>query len=100
MDLYNDIAFKTSKLITKKYSTSFSIAVSTLPREMRKSIYSVYGFVRFADEIVDSFETYDQDVLLKDFETDYYKALKQGISMNPVLQSFAITVRNINSQMN
>ncbi len=93
MDLYNDIAFKTSKLITKKYSTSFSIAVSTLPREMRKSIYSVYGFVRFADEIVDSFETYDQDVLLKDFETDYYKALKHGISMNPVLQSFAITVK-------
>ena len=93
MDLYNDIAFKTSKLITKKYSTSFSIAVSTLPREMRKSIYSVYGFVRFADEIVDSFETYDQDVLLKAFETDYYKALKHGISMNPVLQSFAITVK-------
>ena len=93
MDLYNDIAFKTSKLITKNYSTSFSIAVSTLPREMRKSIYSVYGFVRFADEIVDSFETYDQDVLLKDFETDYYKALKHGISMNPVLQSFAITVK-------
>ena len=93
MDLYNDIAFKTSKLITQKYSTSFSIAVSTLPREMRQSIYSVYGFVRFADEIVDSFNTFDQHLLLNDFENDYYKALKQGISMNPVLQSFAITVK-------
>ena len=93
MDLYNDIAFKTSKLITKKYSTSFSIAVSTLPTEMCQSIYSIYGFVRLADEIVDSFETFDQDLLLNDFENDYYKALKQGISMNPVLQSFAITVK-------
>ncbi len=93
MNLYNDIAFKTSKLITQKYSTSFSIAVSTLPREMRQSIYSIYGFVRLADEIVDSFETFDQDLLLNDFENDYYKALKQGISMNPVLQSFAITVK-------
>ncbi len=93
MDLYNDIAFKTSKLITKKYSTSFSIAVSTLPANMRQSIYSIYGFVRLADEIVDSFETFDQELLLKDFENDYYKALKQGISMNPVMQSFAITVK-------
>lgn len=93
MDLYNDIAFKTSKLITKKYSTSFSIAVSTLPANMRQSIYSIYGFVRLADEIVDSFETFDQELLLKDIENDYYKALKQGISMNPVLQSFAITVK-------
>ena len=60
---------------------------------MRQSIYSIYGFVRLADEIVDSFETFDQDLLLNDFENDYYKALKQGISMNPVLQSFAITVK-------
>lgn len=93
MNVYDEIAFKTSKLITKKYSTSFSIAVSTLPSEMRSSIYSVYGFVRLADEIVDSFHTVDQELILNDFEKDYYKALKQGISMNPVLQSFAITVQ-------
>lgn len=93
MNLYNEIAFKTSKLITKKYSTSFSIAVSSLPHEMRQSIYSIYGFVRLADEIVDSFDTVDQELILNDFETDYYKALSNGISMNPVLQSFAITVR-------
>ena len=92
MVLYNEISFKTSKLITKKYSTSFSIAVSRLPYEMRQSIYSIYGFVRLADEIVDTFHTINQKVVLDDFEKDYYKALEYGISMNPVLQSFAITM--------
>ena len=93
MNLYDEISFKTSKLITKKYSTSFSIAVSRLSKEMRLSIYSIYGFVRLADEIVDSFDTIDQRLVLEEFEQDYYKALKNGISMNPVLQAFAITVK-------
>ena len=92
MNLYNDISFRTSKLITKKYSTSFSIAVGRLPLEMRQAIYSIYGFVRLADEIVDTFHDADQEFLLNDFEKEYYKALEQGISMNPVLHSFAITV--------
>lgn len=92
MDLYNEISFTTSKLITKKYSTSFSIAVGTLPDEMRQAIYSIYGFVRLADEIVDTFHDADQALLLDDFEKEYYKTLQQGISMNPVLHSFAITV--------
>lgn len=93
MNIYDEISFKTSKLITKKYSTSFSIAVSRLPSEMRQSIYSIYGFVRLADEIVDTFDTIDQELILNDFEKDYYKALSNGISMNPVLQAFAITVQ-------
>ncbi len=92
MDLYNEISFTTSKLITKKYSTSFSIAVSRLPKEMRQAIYSIYGFVRLADEIVDTFHDANQKFLLDDFEKEYYKTLEQGISMNPVLQSFGITV--------
>lgn len=92
MDLYNEVSFKTSKLITKKYSTSFSIAVSTLPQEMRQSIYSIYGFVRLADEIVDTFNTTNQKALLDDFEKEYYKTLENGVSLNPVLQSFGITV--------
>ena len=79
-------------MITKKYSTSFSIAVGSLPDEMRKAIYSIYGFVRLADEIVDTFHESDQATLLNDFEKEYYKTLKQGISMNPVLHSFGITV--------
>ena len=67
MNLYNEISFTTSKLITKKYSTSFSIAVGSLPDEMRQAIYSIYGFVRLADEIVDTFHESDQEFLLNDF---------------------------------
>ena len=92
MNLYNEISFKTSKLITKRYSTSFSIAVSHLPQEIRQSIYSIYGFVRLADEIVDTFHTVNQEAILDDFEKEYYKTLENGISMNPVLHSFGITV--------
>lgn len=93
MDLYNEISFKTSKLITRKYSTSFSIAVSFLPYEMRQAIYSIYGFVRLADEIVDTFHTVNQKLILDNFERDYFDALANGISMNPVLHSFAVTVK-------
>jgi 15-cis-phytoene synthase len=93
MDLYNEISFKTSKLITRKYSTSFSIAVGFLPIEMRQAIYSIYGFVRFADEIVDTFHTVNQKLILDNFERDYYDAIDNGISMNPVLHSFALTVK-------
>ena len=81
MDLYNEISFQTSKLITKKYSTSFSIAVSNLPKEMRRSIYSIYGFVRLADEIVDTFPSKNQQILLNDFlngDKDKYAQLKDS----------------------
>jgi 15-cis-phytoene synthase len=93
MDIYNEISFRTSRLITQKYSTSFSIAVSFLPKEMRNAIYSIYGFVRFADEIVDTFYTINQRLVLENFERDYYDAVNNGISMNPVLHSFALTVK-------
>lgn len=93
MDLYNEIAFKTSKLITRKYSTSFSIALRFLPDEMRQAIYSLYGFVRFADEIVDTFHTINQRFILDNFERDFNDAIINGISMNPVLHSFALTVK-------
>lgn len=96
MDLYDEISFKTSKLITRKYSTSFSIAVSLLSAEMQQAIYSIYGFVRLADEIVDTFHFVDQERILSNFKQDYYKALSDGISMNPVLQAFSLTVKNYN----
>ena len=96
MNLYDEISFKTSKLITRKYSTSFSVAVSILPAEMQQAIYSIYGFVRFADEIVDTFHNVNQESILEDFERDYYKALSDGISMNPVLQAFTLTVKKYN----
>ena len=90
---YNDISFKISRLITRSYSTSFSIAVSYLNPEIRDAIYSIYGFVRISDEIVDSFHDFDKTELLKKFENDYYEALREGISLNPVLNSFQLVVR-------
>jgi len=93
VNLYDHVSYETSKLVTKTYSTSFSIAVSFLDAQVQKAIYSIYGFVRFADEIVDSFDQYDKDILLDKFETDYYDAYKNGISLNPVLHSFQIIVK-------
>jgi len=95
-NFYNDLTVTVSRLVTRKYSTSFSIAVSLLDRETRDAIYSVYGFVRFADEIVDSFHKSDKAYLLKKFEEDYYDALKRGISLNPILNSFQNTVSKYN----
>lgn len=95
-NLYNDLTVSVSRLVTRKYSTSFSIAVSLLERETRDAIYSVYGFVRFSDEIVDSFHKFDKARLLKKFEEDYYEAVNQGISLNPILNSFQNTVRKYN----
>jgi len=92
-ELYDDISFRTSKLITSSYSTSFSSAVSFLDDDIQNSIYSIYGFVRLADEIVDSFHEYNKQLLLQNFERDYYDALENGISLNPVLNSFQQTVR-------
>jgi phytoene synthase len=92
-NLYNKIAYETSRLITKTYSTSFFISVRMLSPEMRKAIYSIYGFVRFADEIVDTFLASNQSQLLDNFIHDLNDALSQGISMNPVLHSFALTTK-------
>ena len=94
--LFDDVSFKCSKLITKNYSTSFSMAVYMLAPSIRDAIYSVYGFVRFADEIVDSFHGYDKEYLINDFEAEYYKAMKLGISLNPILNSFQQTVKDYN----
>ena len=94
--LFDDISFKTSKLITKSYSTSFSSAVSFLSRDIKNAIYSIYGFVRLADEIVDTFHDFDKQSLLDKFERDYYEAFISGISLNPALNSFQHTVRKYN----
>jgi phytoene synthase len=94
--LFDDVSFKCSKLVTKNYSTSFSTAVYMLSPSIRDAIYSVYGFVRFADEIVDSFHGFEKEILINDFETEYYKAFHSGISLNPILNSFQITVKKYN----
>ncbi|MFA9390449.1 MAG: phytoene/squalene synthase family protein [Prolixibacteraceae bacterium] len=92
VDIYQNVSFKTSENVTKVYSTSFSLAVSMLNPEIRKAIYSIYGFVRIADEIVDSFLDADQEALLDELTLNLDSAIKNGISTNPLLNSFAITV--------
>lgn len=85
---YDKVSFEASRLVTCSYSTSFAIGVRCLDPSIRDAVYGIYGFVRFADEIVDSFHGFDQEMLLNEFECDYYKALKSGISLNPILNSF------------
>ena len=94
--LFDTVSFKCSKLVTKSYSTSFSLAVNMLSPSIRDGIYSIYGFVRFADEIVDSFHEYDKENLINDFEKEYYKAIENKISLNPILNSFQHTVKEYN----
>lgn len=94
--LYRDVSFEASKLVTTAYSTSFSRSVSFLDREIRDAIYSIYGFVRLADEIVDTFHDFDKHRLLDKFESNFYEALHEGISLNPVLNAFQITVKKYN----
>jgi len=77
-----------SKITTQRYSTSFSLAIYLLSKEMRNPIYSIYGFVRLADEIVDSFHDYDKKYLLDKFKQDCFESIDQRISLNPVLNSF------------
>lgn len=95
-NLFDSVSFDCSKLVTKKYSTSFSMAVNMLSPNIREDIYNIYGFVRFADEIVDTFHEYDKQKLLAQFEADYYYAKANGISLNPILNSFQKTVNKYN----
>ncbi|CAA0242400.1 phytoene/squalene synthase family protein [Tenacibaculum maritimum] len=90
--LFDEVSFLCSKLVTRKYSTSFSLATKMLSPKIRAAIYNIYGFVRFADEIVDSFHAYDKALLLSRFEKEYYMAKKEGISLNPILNAFVHTV--------
>jgi phytoene synthase len=94
--LFDTVSLKCSKLVTQSYSTSFSLAVKMLSPGIRDGIYNIYGFVRFADEIVDSFHDYDKENLINDFEKEYYKAMQMGISLNPILNSFQHTVKEYN----
>ena len=95
-ELFDSVSYSCSKLVTKKYSTSFSLAVNMLAPSIRADIYNIYGFVRFADEIVDTFHDYKKKELLEQFERDYYDAKKNGISLNPILNSFQHTVNKYN----
>jgi phytoene synthase len=89
--LYNEVTAQTSKYTTLKYSSSFSSAIKLLHVDLRQPIYDIYGFVRFADEIVDTFHDFDKPTLLKKFTEDTFSALADGISLNPILHRFQIT---------
>ena len=90
--LFNELSYSVSKITTQKYSTSFSLGILALKPSIRPAIYAIYGYVRLADEIVDSFHEYDKETLLNRFKTETANALAEGISLNPILQSFQETV--------
>lgn len=86
--IFDQTSYQCSKLVTKAYSTSFSLGIYFLGPCVRPAVYSIYGFVRYADEIVDTFLEYDQSTLFYEFKADYYKALERRISLNPILNAF------------
>ncbi|HEU5165471.1 MAG TPA: phytoene/squalene synthase family protein [Chitinophagaceae bacterium] len=91
---FHTVSNKSSEITTKEYSTSFSSAIRLLHHDMQQPIYNIYGFVRFADEIVDSFHDYDKASLLEEFKKDTYSSIERGVSLNPILNSFQQTVND------
>ena len=92
INLFHEVSQECSRITTEKYSTSFSSAIRLLNKDLRTPIFNIYGFVRFADEIVDTFHDFDKPILLQEFKIATYDAIEKGISMNPILHSFQITV--------
>lgn len=90
--LYDQTTLECSKLITQRYSTSFTLGIKTLHRKFHLPIYAIYGFVRYADEIVDTFHDKNKKALLEEFKRDTYKAIEENISLNPVLHAFQLIV--------
>jgi len=95
-NLFDSVSQDCSRIVTQRYSTSFSMATKLLGNSIRPHIYNIYGFVRFADEIVDTFHNYPKELLLDNFERDLYEALTHKISLNPILNSFQYTVNKFN----
>ncbi|WP_316933238.1 phytoene/squalene synthase family protein [Pedobacter lusitanus] len=87
-EVFDNLSAACSRMITKRYSTSFSLGIYFLNEKIRQPVYSIYGFVRLADEIVDSFHDYDKILLLSKFKRDCFEAIEEGISLNPVLNAF------------
>lgn len=96
ISLFHELSEQCSKITTEKYSTSFSSAIKLLHSNLRTPVFNIYGFVRFADEIVDTFHQYNKQELLAEFKSETYAALERGISLNPILHSFQMTVKKYN----
>ena len=88
MKVFHEVCELCSRSTTERYSTSFSSAIRLLHYDLRQPIYNIYGLVRFADEIVDTFHDHDKATLIKDFRQQTFEAIERGISLNPVLDSF------------
>src|ERR1043165_8369234 len=99
IDLFHRASENCSRVVTERYSTSFSSAIKLLHKDLRTPVYNIYGFVRFADEIVDSFHNYDKASLLAGFKQATYDAIEQRISINPILHSFQLTVNEYHIDM-
>ena len=97
-EIFDQLSADCSKMITKRYSTSFSLGIYFLNGKLRRPIYAIYGFVRLADEIVDSFHDFDKAFLLSKFRRDCFEAIEDGISLNPVLNSFQQVVNKYRIQ--
>src|SRR5690349_20826698 len=96
IELFYEVSQQCSRITTEKYSTSFASAIKLLHPELRQPIYNIYGFVRFADEIVDTFHTHNKALLLEKFKTETFAAIHDGISLNPILNSFQTTINTFN----
>ena len=96
MNLFHELSQECSKATTEKYSTSFSSAIKLLHPNLRTPVFNIYGFVRFADEIVDTFHQHNKTLLLAEFKKETYTAIERGISLNPILHSFQLTVNEYN----
>ena len=92
IELFHNSSFVCSRKVTEMYSTSFTLGIKALHPDFRDAIFGIYGFVRFADEIVDTFHQYDKQMLLNRFREDTYRAIEEGISLNPILHAFQLTV--------
>ncbi|HWC55053.1 MAG TPA: phytoene/squalene synthase family protein [Chitinophagaceae bacterium] len=92
MQLFHTVSENCSKLVTNSYSSSFSSAIRLLHKDLRTPIYNIYGFVRFADEIVDTFHEHDKAFLMQEFKKETFDAIERGLSLNPILNSFQKTV--------
>lgn len=92
MNIFHEVCQLSSRITTERYSTSFSSAIRLLHNDLRQPIYNIYGLVRFADEIVDTFHEHDKATLINDFRKQTFEAIEQGISLNPILHSFQLTV--------
>jgi len=98
--LYTSVSFELSKIITRRYSTSFSLGVSALNKKYQDAIYGIYGFVRLADEIVDTFKNTNKEKLFHEFRQQTYQAIEEGISTNPILHSFQKVINQYNIEKN